>query len=254
MNAPKTGSWIAATVVAGLLMLVAAWFLVISPTLATAAETQEEAQGQRDQNQLTQIRVERLREQFEDMEALKTELAGLQLQIPTAADVETYKREITAAALTRGVTVISLVTGIPNPVVAAVDPAATAAEPVDPAPVTEETDGTVAPAEPAAPVDVTYGLSVTLELLGPYQNVMAFLQDLQTGTQRIYVVEQLDGTAPEPAEATNGRPAISAGDLNLVVTGSVFVLPPLAAVPDVTEEPLAPLPAPNGTNPIIPLG
>jgi len=252
MTKSRAGGWIAGTAFVSILLLVAAWFVLISPTLATAAETQEQAQSQRDQNMVTQVRIAALKKQFENIDALRADLAALQLQVPTTADLAQYRRQVDAVAVARSVTVTALQFGVPVPVEV----------PAVPEPEPEPEGGTEAAADDtevvkAAPVVSTFAVSLTINAVGTYDNVLAFLQDLQTGTQRLFLVEQVNGSAATPAEAGAGKPALNQGDLDVIVMGSLYVLPPNAATaPPTTDEPVAPAPLQpaNGRNPLLPLG
>ncbi|MBO3085551.1 hypothetical protein [Cellulomonas fengjieae] len=254
MTKNKAGGWIAGTAFACILVLAAAWFVLVSPTLATAAETRAAAESQLDQNAIAKIKLAKLKEQFENIDALRSELAALQLQVPPTAELSTYKRQVDAVAAAHSVTIVSF-------------QAATAVgvtPPAAPEPVAESTDaateGEAADAVvPAPPVVTTFTVPVTINVVGSYENVLAFLQDVQTGTQRLMLVEQLAGAAQTPSDASGGKPQLNEGDLELIVTGSLYVLPPTdAAVPvaDPAAEPPAPTPLPpaNGRNPLLPLG
>lgn len=255
MTKNKAGGWIAGTAFACVLLLAAAWFVLVSPTLATAAETREAAQAQLDQNEIAKIKLGKLKEQFENIDALRAELAALQLQVPSTQDMSTYKRQVDAVAVAHAVTVVSF----------GVAPAVAIEAPAAPAPVV---DPAAAPAEGAAtdteavtpppPAPSMFAVPVTMDVVGTYDNVLAFLQDLQNATPRLLLVEQISGSAQAPAEAGNGKPQINEGDLEVLVTGSVYVLPPEAAdvpVPDPAATPAAPAPLPpaNGRNPLLPL-
>jgi Tfp pilus assembly protein PilO len=255
MTKNKAGGWIAGTAFLSILILVAAWFLLVSPTLATAAETRTSADSQLEQNGVQKIKLVKLKEQFENIDALRAELAALQVQVPSTADVATYKRQVDAVALAHTVTVVSFQTA----------PAVAIAAPVVEAPVAETPPAEGAPADseavapaPAPPAPETFVVPVVLDVIGSYDNVLAFLNDLQTATPRLLLVEQIAGSAQTPAEAGGGKPQINEGDLEVVVNGSLYVLPPTptaAPVPDPAAEPAppAPLPPSNGRNPLLPL-
>jgi len=252
MTTPKAGGWIAGTAVAALVIIVAAWFLAISPTLTTASETRTQVDTQLSQNSEAQVKIANLKTQFATLDATKTELAALQLQIPTSADLAVYTQQLAAIAAAHSVTVIAITVSPAAPVIpfAPVDaPAATASG--------------SATADPAAPAPVAhigiagfYSLPTTVDVIGTYPNVLAFLQDLQTGTQRLFAVSNLAGTSLTKADANSGTPAIAAGDLEIVVTGALYVFVDSAAktaAPVVPATPLT-LPVPNpATNPFKPL-
>lgn len=254
MTKNKAGGWIAGTAFACILVLAAAWFVLVSPTLATAAETRAAAEAQLDQNAIAKIKLAKLKEQFENIDALRSELAALQLQVPSTADLSTYKRQVDAIAVAHTVTVVSFQAAT---AVAIAPPVAPVAEPAADAPAEGAAEETTVVA-PAAPVIESYAVPVTIDVIGTYENVLAFLQDLQTGTQRLLLVEQIAGSAQKPADAAGGKPQLNEGDLEVLVTGSLYVLPPSAAevvVPDPAAEPVAPAPLQpaNGRNPLLPL-
>lgn len=264
MAAPKAGPWIAGTVAASLTVGLAGWFLVISPVFATASETRAQAEAQVDQNALTETRIVRLKEQFEQLDALRAQLASARLQIPTSYDLAAYQRELSTLAAMHGVTVTSLQTGLAEPIVpvgsapVAEVPATDDAAATDPAAAPAADGSTTAPAATGAtPVDSFYAVNASLNVVGTHQSVLAFLDALQRGAQRLFLVEGISGSALGSAEPSGGRPATNPGDLELTVTGYLFVLPETAVAPTVTDPAAAPpaLPVPDpAKNPFAPLG
>lgn len=252
MTTPKAGGWIAGTAVAALVIIVAAWFLVISPTLTTASETRTQVDTQLSQNSEAQVKIANLKTQFAKLDATKAELAALQLQIPTSADLAVYTQQLAAIAAAHSVTVIAITVSPAAPVI----PFAPVAAPA----VTASGSATADPAAPAPVAHIGiagfYSLPTTVDVIGTYPNVLAFLQDLQTGTQRLFAVSNLAGTSLTKADANSGTPAIAAGDLEIVVTGALYVFVDTAAktaAPVVPATPLT-LPVPNpATNPFKPL-
>src|SRR4051812_6830159 len=107
MTKNKAGGWIAGTAFVCILVLAAAWFVLVSPTLATAAETRATAEAQLDQNAIAKVKLAKLKEQFQNIDALRAELAALQLQVPSTADLSTYKRQVDAVAVAHSVTIVS---------------------------------------------------------------------------------------------------------------------------------------------------
>lgn len=254
MTQTKAGGWIAATVVIGIMLALAAWFLAISPTLATAADTEAQAQSQVEQNLLTKRKNAQLKAQFENIDALQAELDGLRLQIPTGADMANYRRQLDAVAKSHSVTIVSVQSATPAVIEA---PVAAPVVPEDPAAATNAESSSEADPVPAVKSDPVYAIPLSLEAMGSYDNVLAFLQDLQVGTQRLFLVEQINADAPAPSEASGGRPAVVEGDLHVAINGSVYVLaapPTEVPVADGAAAPAPPaLPAPNGRNPLLPL-
>jgi Tfp pilus assembly protein PilO len=247
MSQSKTSTWIAATAVLCLAVLLGAYFLLISPTLANASETRERAQAQQDQNATAQVKIAALKKQFENIDGLKADLATLQKQIPTSSDLAEYRRQLDTIAKARGVTVMSVSFSVP---------AATTTEEPAPAPTTDAAASATdaeAPVVKAAPASTTYAVPMSLDVIGSYEATLAFLQDIQTGTSRLVLVEQITGTGQKATEASPGKPATAEGDLEVQIVGDLYVLPATgektpAVDPDAKPEPLAPS---NGHNPML---
>lgn len=261
MKETKTGAWIAGTVVVSLLLGVAGWFLAISPALASASEKRLEAEAQVAQNDVARARINQLKAQFEQMDSLTAQLGTLRGQLPTDAQLAEFKRQVAATAAVHAVTVIAVQTSTPAPV-AAPAPAAPVADTADPAAAPAEPAADPAAAQPAAAPDASlYAVPVTIDVLGGYANVLAFLSDLQQAQPRLLAVESITNASQQAAEPSGGKPATAAGDLGMVVTGYLFALPAPAAAPgaeptaDATPAPAAPLPVPDpAKNPMVPLG
>lgn len=256
MKETKTGPWIAGTVVVSLLLGAAGWFLLIAPTFAGATEVRMEAEAQVAQNDITRGRINELKAQFEQIDTLTAELAALRSQIPTDAQSAEYRRQLGATAATHGVTVISVQTSTAM----AVAPPAAAAAPAEGEAEAAPTDEATAPpagTEPAAPQQSLFAIPVTVDVVGTYAGVLAFLSDLQATQPRLLAVETLTATSQQVAEASGGKAATAAGDLQLVVTGYLFAQPDVAEAVEVPAEVPAPptLPVPDpARNPMVPLG
>lgn len=270
----KATGWVLATVMVALLLSAGAWFFAISPVRDEAAAAQEQAQATLDSNALLEVRIARLAEQFTHIEEYRAELASLRTQIPTDGELDSYLRQIQELALASQVTVTTVAANtavsvtVPQPVVA---PAATPE--TSPEGSTEEgaatdpaaADGAAADESAAAvataPVTVVpqgfVAVPITLTVVGPYEGVVSFIGQMQQGTQRLFLVTALSGTGQEEAEASGGRPATAAGDLELSLTGYTYVLldPAVAPIVPAAEAPEVPLPAAvPGKNPLARVG
>lgn len=269
MSGTRAGGWIAGTVVLVLAIFAATWFLLVGPKFDEAAVTMFQAQDTRSQNELLVLQNAKLKSDFENLETFKTELAALHEQIPTTAGLASFTRTIGDLATEHGVFVMGVSPGlpvavtVPTPPPAPVDPAAPAPgseQEVDTdggekGDVTDVTTGTVT--EPSVPEQIPGLVAVPLQVtvVGSYSNVSAFLGGVQTGQDRLFLVTALDGTQQDAQDAVGAKPAIAAGDLELTITGYMYVLQdPTAPLPSVEdpEAPVAPLPA-SDRNPFAPL-
>lgn len=217
-----TRTWVTGTVVVALLLVIASWFLLIGPERAEAADTREQTVAAEEINAQLAVKLEQLEQQFVQLPAKEAELAAVRAAMPEDDALPELIRVVDGYAVDTGVTLTGFAPG--TPLVPTADPAA--------APVPAEgTEGTTAadPAAPPAPGGlVTVDIPVTTTVVGNFFEVESFLQRLQTGT-RAHLVRGLTLTAEEPAPAGDGKPATQAGDVTMVVTGSVFLLRDAAA-------------------------
>lgn len=240
----KAGSWIGGAVVAAVLACVAAWFLLFSPRLDSIESLETQTLSVNSQNDILEMKIDKLEVQFANLDEYRAEIAGLQIQIPTTALLADYTKQVQTIAEASGVVVTLWTPGAPVeflPAVAA-DPSGTDAT---------ATDGSAPAVAPQGQGLVAMPFSMTV--VGTYANSQIFLDQLQTGTQRLFLVTALTGNSQLEAEAAGGRPATAAGDIELTITGFTYVLQDPFAVLDVPAEPV-PLPAPApGANPLVPI-
>jgi len=262
MGGAKRSSWIGGAVFIGLIMLAATYFLAVSPTLATASETRTEVNSTNESNIALQAKIDQLAVDFAKLDDYKAQLAAIRTQIPTTADLSGYLRQLDTIAVARSVTLTAVNPAVAQTVVSAVAaPAAPAAKPAAEAPSSTEAGATdaVAPAAPAANAAPAGFAAIlfSINVVGTYDNTLAFINDLQNATPRLFLVSGLTATPQGHSDAGGGRPATAIGDVELAVTGYTYVLTDPSVVP-AAADPAAPavtLPgAVAGKNPLIPLG
>jgi hypothetical protein len=259
MGRSKTSTWVGGTVVVALLLLVAGWFLLVSPVLASASETRAATEDVQADNDVTRARIETLKAQFETLDQSKADLAALQLQIPTTGQLSDYLRQVDEQAAARTVAVTSVSPSSPE-LFAPVTGAAPAATTTDAAgtdgTVTDTSGDTATTPAPAAGSTAPVGMvdvPVTLTAVGSYANVMSWIQALQEQTDRLLLVTTVTGTAQDDQPAGGGKPQTVKGDIEVSVTGYLYVLPNDKSIPVVTpEETEATLPgADPNRNPLL---
>lgn len=248
-------------------IFIGTWFFAVSPRLDAAAETLAQAEEVQSRNELLDMQVIKLRADFQRLDEYREALVEIQREIPPVADLDRVVAEIHAAAVETGSFVVKLSPGVPTVV--------TIASPVvaEPAAVPGVEDGTEAPAgaddaaavDPAEPVppqgpiqiEGFVAVPIDVTVVGPYANTMAFLERMQTGLTRLYLVTALIGVRQQTADATGGRPPTTDGDLELAISGYVYVLTNdllesvASSATDPGDEP-APMPG-SDRNPFIPL-
>jgi Tfp pilus assembly protein PilO len=275
MTTSRKATWIAGAVVVSLLMVVATWFLLASPVLATAGETNDQAASAEEQNRILEAQVETLKADFARIDEYRAELAGLRTQLPTDAELAPLLRELDAAAVAHSVALVDVQVQAPTAVAAPV--AESTPAPAAEAATSGEGVSTEAPAEPAATPDaqspqdaqaavdsavaaiVPAGLTavpVSLTVVGTYDAVTAFLDDVQNRTTRLFLAATISATAQSQAESGGGRPATEPGDLELTVTGFAYALPDALATPDAASDAPSEVALPGavpGKNPLVPV-
>jgi len=255
----KASGWAAGTAIIAVVILIASWFLVISPKLSAAQDDRAQTETVKQHTVVLSTQLATLKKQFDALETTRSDLAALRKQIPTSAQLTDYLRKLSDLATTHTVVITSLMPGVALPFVAA--PAAAAA----PKPTPTATAAAAAPAAPADTPTVTTPaaaggvpclavISVSITVVGTYPNILGFISDVQSTTDRLFLVTCLTATAQQKVAASGGRPPTAAGDLELKVDGLAYVLQDLRGVDPVTPPVTGSLPVPDpAKNPYVPL-
>lgn len=257
MGGAKKSTWIGGTVFLALVIVAAAYLLAISPMLTKASESRAETESTRQQNEILQMRVTQLAADFAKLDVYKEELSTLRVQIPTTAELSSLLRQLDVVAMSHEVTLTAISPGVPQ---AVAEPAAPAATPAPTESATSDTEGSAEASEAAPSVASVLpagfvALPVSITAVGTYDNVLAFIGDLQNVTPRLFLVSGLTGTAQKDSDEGSGRPATAVGDLEVAITGFAFTLLDPYAVPAEVVDPAPALPgAVAGKNPLIPVG
>jgi Tfp pilus assembly protein PilO len=269
MGTAKKSTWIGGTAFLAVVMMALAWFLLISPVLATADDTKAQTKSTEEQNAILQQKVDELKAEFEHIDEYKDELAAIATQITPTLDLAPYIESVDKVAEDSEVTIISVEPQAPYGVTvaegsqAAVQTATgeVSTEAPAPAPSPSASAGTggaaaaEAPTTTAAPAGMT-AVPVRITTVGTYQDSMTFLDKIQN-QDRLFLVTVLDGTLQEDSAESGGRPETELGDLELVIEGFMYVLPSLAESiadeGDEADEKPQELPHNQSRNPLEPI-
>lgn len=223
----RTRSWSLAVAAGCALLTLAAWFLLIAPQRAEAADLRGQAVAAHQANDSTQLRTQQLKAQYQELPAKQAELAVVQRQLPADADLPTLIRTFTAIAKLSGLQLLSIAPSAPVAVGGAVAGGATAGG----APTTL--------AEADAPATAgLLGMSTAIVVQGDFAGSTLFLQRLQAASERVgeswmsraFLVQSVKVA---PSQGTTSTATTSAGQVQMTITGQVFVLAS-APVPTVT--------------------
>ena len=237
----KTRIWSAVTAALCVLLIVAAYFLLIAPKRAEAADLRDQTLAQDQANQQSRLKIQQLKAQYAELPTKQAELAVIKQQLPDNPALPTLIRTLASMADATGVTLVSLAPAPPTAVVLATAPVvAPAVAPASGAPVTAPVA-----AAAAAPTTSLFGIMTTMVIKGDYAASTLFVQKLQAagvakeGTQtakagaqmaRAFLVQSIK-VAPNADAATVTK--ATKGQVQTTITGQVFVLK-TAAIPPVS--------------------
>lgn len=215
----RTRQWTVGTALLVVLMLVAGWFLLISPKRSEAADLQAQTTAQMAQNASLQNQIAVLQSQAKNLPAQQAELAAIRQHLPDNPALPGLVRSLTDAATKSGVTLVSLAPSTPT--------AAPAAKTTTPSGTTAPATGTgqsaAAAAAAAAGATLTM-VPIAVTVTGSYYDTELFLNKVE-GLTRSFLVT---GFTVAPAES---QASSATGDLTTVIQGRVFYTPAAAAAP-----------------------
>ena len=230
MTVTRKWSLLAAVLVVAI--LVAGWFLLVSPKRSKAAELRADTATQEQANAMLQSKLVELKAQQENLPAQRARLAVIRKQIPGNPALPSLIRDLTAAGRKTGATVDTMAPAVPvamaAPLTAPVAPVTTTDSESTGSTSTEESGSTAdaattppaAPAAPTAQPALLYQVPLTLNVTGSYFELEQFINKLE-GFKRSLLVTGFTVGEPSSADAAEG-------DLGLVLTGRVFMSPPVA--------------------------
>ena len=234
--------WMFGTALVVGVTLVLGWLLGISPQLKGLQAARTERVAVEAQNDVYELQLDALKNDFEDIDGVQGELADLRTSVPTGPQLPEFVAEVDSLAAQNELSLSSMTVADAEPYepLAAVVPVDAAV--VDPAATdTAATDAAadaapVAPAPPAAVMAVPtvtndlitaanfVTIPVTITLVGGYDQVLDFLDDLRRG-ERLVSVSAVSTVAVEAG--TTDAP-VAAG-VTASISAFIFVLRDLDA-------------------------
>ncbi|WP_426566857.1 type 4a pilus biogenesis protein PilO [Angustibacter sp. McL0619] len=189
----KTRAWSAGAAVVGVLLIVAAWFLLISPQRSEAASLRDQVTQQENTNATVRLRTQQLKAQFASLPARQAQLAEIKRQMPDNPALPSLVRDLAKYAKAADITLVSVAPAVPAPFVAA---------------------GTTAT---TGQVSSTQQIQTTIVAQGTYAELTLYLQKLQAQMRRAILVENIQLAEDK---TTNAPP----GSLQMTLAGKVFIL------------------------------
>lgn len=254
----KNTTWVGGAVFGAVVILAAGWTFAISPAMTRADDAQTETTSVEGHNTALQRTLKKLKSQYENIDASKRDVAAIETQIPTTAQLADYLREVAAVTDASGAFIVSISPGVPVTVVPAEVTGSEAPAPTDTTTESPSDGSTTAPTESpsdAAPADASasagtgiagfVAVPVDITLLGHVGNVTSALASLQSSTSRLFLVTAMTGKGTDAKEASEGKPATAKGDLELTISGYIYVLQDTTASAP-SDTPTTPGPLPQG--------
>lgn len=220
MTVMRKWSLLAAVLVAA--VLAAGWFLLVSPKHGDAAALQEQTAAENTQISSLQIQIARLKEQAKDLPKLNAQLAVIHQQLPSDPQLPKLVRDLSTLSKTSGSALVSLAPSVP----VAVNQVSAAT-------------GAAKPTTGAAAATTSTGLfqvPIVVKVSGSYFELEQFLNGVE-GLRRAFLVSGVDIAPDTTSTSATGTPVT--GQLEMSLTGRVFVVPPASAT-TTTTTPVAP--------------
>ena len=215
--------WRVAGIAAAVLLLVGAWFALISPTLQSAAALELETASQQAASQQLESRISLLKKQSEELPAQEAILAEIQQRMPPTVALPTLIRNLTTVAKNANVIVASVTPSRPTliaaPVVAVPPPTDATAE----SDSAEESADAPTPVAPAAPQ--VEAVSLNISACGTFAQLRNYLREVES-MQRVAMVSSVSISRGSCAEGA------AEDALTAAITANVFTLPNANPVSD----------------------
>jgi len=209
--------WYAAAAIASVLVLLAGWFLLVSPQNATAADLSTQADSQAQTNAQTEVKIAALKAQYKNLPTLQRQFAIAQTHLPPTPQLPALLRQLSAAAKSAGVTLDSVSPAAPTPL---------------------DTTGTNAVSSTgAAAAGQVNVIPVTITVEGPFANTRLFLADLEAMPRSVLVT----GIAMTRASgSTSGATPTTGNSLTTNITARVYSATPTSVSVSTTTSSAAP--------------
>lgn len=189
------------------LVLVASWFLLVSPQLSEASELSDQTAAQENANAALRTDIAVLEDQYKDLPEKQAQLKALDQQIPATDELSQY---IQTLSLTADDSDVAMSSVTPTGVVSIASAGSTTAA----APVPGQ----------GLPADQLAGMNVDIVVTGDYFAIQEFVNKMEE-LERYTLIAGL--AIVEPESTTEGA---DSGDLTATINARIYMVPqPLEA-------------------------
>ncbi len=225
-----TRRWTLLSALAALLILLAGWFLLISPKRSEAAALRAQTSTQLAANDQLRVKIANLKAQAANLPEERALLASIAKQLPDNPALPQLVRDLTSMATAANVDLKSMAPGTASPfqlpAPAAKGTTTTGTTPGTTTPAT--TAGSAGPGGAQAPA--LFKITVTLQVQGTYVDIERFLNAAESSTRKMLVTgfSLTPGAASGAGSGSTGSIGSSKHPmLQAAITAQVFVSPNL---------------------------
>jgi Tfp pilus assembly protein PilO len=208
----STRLWIIGSMLLVIAIVAMGWFLGVSPKLAEAATAGQQKSEAEAQNVVHESEIAVIKKQFDQLPALKSQLAVLRAAVPAGNGMSAFLDELHALEQQNQVSLTDFKAGD--------------GEPYTPV---KSTVPTVSTTNPLITADNFVAIPVSVTVSGDNTNIMRFVDGVQTG-DRLFLVTSLK-LDQDKAGATTTTKAAPPAAFTATISGFVYVLLDKPATP-----------------------
>jgi Tfp pilus assembly protein PilO len=228
----KSRTWTVGTAVLVVLILLAGWFLLVTPKRSHAADLQAQATSAKAANLSTAGQIKALQAQQQKLPAAESQLSQFKVQIPANPQLPAFIRSLESAATASGVYLTSISPANPTAMTSAA--AAPAPAPTASASAASGSAAATAPAAAAPQSTVVpglnsgvYNIEAQLVVAGSYAGLEAFEHQLE-GMQRSVLVHTISISSCNNGSGSSSGSGAGAGGLSCTAASVAALSDPLA--------------------------
>lgn len=208
----KNRLWVIGAVLAIVVVIAAGWFIGISPQLAAASSANNDRINVMAANARNEILLAKLKRDYQNIDALKNQVATLQESVPASADISSFVTELNTLANARKVTLKSITVSDAKPYTPAIQ-------------AVKKGDTSAAQTNPKITSNNFVTIPVQIGVTGDYGKVLDFVNDIQQG-RRLFLVSALSSMGSTNSKGVKGSPTMTGGAqrVDSSITGFIYVL------------------------------
>ncbi|WP_345761934.1 hypothetical protein [Diaminobutyricibacter sp. McL0608] len=213
----KNRLWIIGAAIVIVAIVAVGWVVAVQPQLDAVAAADTQRQSVDQTNAASRAALVKLQADFKNIDQVKAKVADLSKSVPTEAAIPAFVDELNALAAANGVTVSGITVSdalaykpVAPPVAAASTDTSSSSTPT-PSPSPSSTPAPAAPVAGVPPVTSPLitpanfaAIPVTVDVLGPYANVLNFVKGAQS-SGRLFLVTSLSTTASSDGSGVDGK-------------------------------------------------